>query len=368
MTRENLSGTNSVEAKWGFENYREAKRWLKKTIQDSKKHAWRRLCDELERDVWGRAFQLVMKRGKVVPERRQSVWPKGRREGSQLPLFGREEVWTTVAQLKPGKVPGPDGIPLEVIKGVKDARADEVTGVMNFCLSRAQFPKCWKMAKLVLAEKPSNNENMEKSYRRICLINSAGKLYETLLKNPILRRSWIVFSLFGFRRDKKTIDALEIIEEAMALNNSRAYGNRGKIALLTLNELRSKNVSAYLVDVVQTYLSSRYVEAETVGRVRMWCGVPQESVLGPTLWNVLYDQILRVDLGEGREAIAYADDLAILMSASSKTVWECRLARAADAVSDKLRCMGLTLAPQKTELIILAGRRQLKNTYDMVIA
>ena len=37
----------------------------------------------------------------------------------------------------------------------------------------------------------------------------------------------------------------------------------------------------------------------------------QGSVLGPTLWNVLYDGALRVELPEGCSSIAYADDFGI---------------------------------------------------------
>lgn len=46
----------------------------------------------------------------------------------------------------------------------------------------------------------------------------------------------------------------------------------------------------------------------------MTAGVPQGSVLGPTLWNILYNcSILELDVPEGVTLLAYADDLAILI-------------------------------------------------------
>jgi len=39
----------------------------------------------------------------------------------------------------------------------------------------------------------------------------------------------------------------------------------------------------------------------------------QCSVLGPTLWNKLYDDLLRVRLPEGENYLAFADEVAIIV-------------------------------------------------------
>jgi hypothetical protein len=43
--------------------------------------------------------------------------------------------------------------------------------------------------------------------------------------------------------------------------------------------------------------------------------VPQGSILGPTLWNLYYDGVLRLQMPEGVQVIGYADDLAVIASA-----------------------------------------------------
>jgi len=42
------------------------------------------------------------------------------------------------------------------------------------------------------------------------------------------------------------------------------------------------------------------------------CGVPQCSVLGPTLWNLFYDGVLRLPVPDGIKLVAFADDVAVV--------------------------------------------------------
>lgn len=47
-------------------------------------------------------------------------------------------------------------------------------------------------------------------------------------------------------------------------------------------------------------------------------GVPQGSILGPTLSNLIYDGVLRLPLPGEVSIVGYADDLALLVVANSE--------------------------------------------------
>ena len=119
-------------------------------------------------------------------------------------------------------------------------------------------------------------------------------------------------------------------------------------------------VPKYLMRVLRSYLSDRMLIYNTLqGKKsrKVTAGAAQGSILGPDLWNISYDGILRLKLVDGCFMIGYADEIALVI-----------FARNVQQAQDSLRiCMlqtsvwreerGLSLAVAKTEIVMFTRRR-----------
>lgn len=107
-------------------------------------------------------------------------------------------------------------------------------------------------------------------------------------------------------------------------------------------------------------MSGRSITVRTNGgdeTVEIRASVPQGSVLGPALWNVVYDEVLRLKFLAGVEVVGYADDLAIIVTALTTNALETATSSAVDQIREWMAPNGICLAPQKTEATMLCVRR-----------
>ncbi|KAF0710553.1 Uncharacterized protein FWK35_00031647 [Aphis craccivora] len=88
----------------------------------------------------------------------------------------------------------------------------------------------------------------------------------------------------------------------------------------------------------------------------MSCGVPQGSVLGPDLRNLMYDGLLNIELPSDTEPIAFADDVAIVCTAQVPHILEEKLGKALQDVVTWMTNNDLELALHKTEAIVFTNR------------
>ncbi|KAL4100827.1 hypothetical protein QTP88_020856 [Uroleucon formosanum] len=265
----------------------------------------------------------------------------------------------------------------DALKIIAKRQPEMLLEIYNKCLEEGRFPTVWKRARLVLIKKGDKPPLEPASYRPLCLIDCTGKLFEKIIDNRVRdflksgTPSGLSENQFGFRSKRSTTDALAVVCKA-----AEDVGPRKETGMLSLDvqnafnsapwdkileAMKAKKLPTYLCQLVDNYLWDRtlYTQDQSGTEVPMQLssGVPQGSVLGPTLWNILYDDLLRVRLPGGARYLAFADDVAIIAQATDTIGLKNILQIAAEKTRDWMQNIGLHLALQKTEMLVITKTR-----------
>lgn len=397
LVRARKKNIPEVEIKQKEEEQRIIQTELKKAINKAKKDSWKDLCNKLEEDIWGEGYRIATKHlgkpelpcklhedeerkviEKLFPQADTDILTEEQEEISEVPIFTEEELRNAAARIKTGKAPGLDGIGPEAVKIAAEHMPKELLKMYNGYLVEGKFPVTWKEAKVVLIPKHGKEENASiPLFRPICLLSTTGKLLEALIKDrleaEIAEKGGISDRQYGFRKGRSTIQAVNFVMERckeaqqkwclfVAIDVKNAFNNASWSIIMSC--LRRIGVSAYLRKIIASYFSQRTAETKTT-RMKLTRGVPQGSVLGPVLWNIQYNGVLELRLPKGCEAVAFADDLGVLISAENENQLMAKANSVMERVKEWMERNSLELAPQKTEAIILKGPR--KSRDDIVI-
>ena len=116
----------------------------------------------------------------------------------------------------------------------------------------------------------------------------------------------------------------------------------------------------YLLRMIDDYLSDRWVIYEGDKwsfKEEMTCGAPQVSRVGPVVWNVMYDDFLRMDLPVGTRIVGFADDALVVCTADDFRILKLRINESLWRAKRSLDSSGLKMAPEKTEALLVTDRR-----------
>lgn len=384
-------------------DYKDAKKELRKAINRSKTRCWVELKLDIDRDPWGLGYKLVTRKlSSLAPVSAMSAdtmktivdvlfptHPDRENCETRVPTenfeaFTENEIKEAARSMKNKKAPGPDGIPPEAIKFTAQVCTGLLLDMYNACLRTGVFCARWKIARLVLIDKGKKSGTTPSSFRPLCMLDTAGKLLEKLLKPRLHKAIQEAGDLSnrqkGFRRGMSTVDAIEEVKLAVQKAWNRNAYSQEIVLLITLdvkNAFNSArwvdileamstefNVPEYLMRIIEDYLRDRKLQYTTTDQgqqlKKITAGAAQGSILGPDLWNVLYDGLLRADLPKEAFLVGYADDVAAVVSARTIEKATDVAQKVMSIIKNWMNLHGLELAEEKTEVVILSRRTSIK--------
>jgi len=264
------------------------------------------------------------------------------------------------------KAPGGDGITAKIVRSVWPIIKDELLRLVNHCLRLHIFPDCWKSA--ILLKGKGKDPLKLKSYRPVSLLPVLGKIFEEVICNLLEANigSRLSPNQHGFRPLKSTTTALNEVRDW--LENCERYA---LCSFLDINgafdnviwpklayDMVSLDCDPSLVKIAMDYLANRtatYNIGSECRTIRLTRGCPQGSKFGPRLWNITMDPLLKKMTLSGTHIVAYADDIALLVTCSTRNDIIGKTEKALEIVTAWADERGLNFSREKSVMVPLKG-------------
>lgn len=246
--RSRAKGNNREIANYRRE-YVIARKLLRNTIRKAKNNCWKELLRDIDTDPWDKPYRIVMNKLKprgvnplhLLNQRDVDLIVRGlfpdEDRGNVVNIYDDiiiddnidiepitdEEISEFIAKMCTRKTaPGPNGLSDVILLEIYAGASDWISKLLNKCIETGDFPKKWKIARLVLLRKKNSDGPDPSLYRPLCLIDDIGKLLERILaariNRVINRRERFQFNGLHKRQfgvNRTTCDAITKLENVV---------------------------------------------------------------------------------------------------------------------------------------------------------
>lgn len=288
--------------------------------------------------------------------------------------ISENDIKDIIRNLKPKSSPGYDGITTPDLKLTVDILAPSLVSIFNSCLFNGEFPECLKETIIIPIHK-DGDKKLCNNYRPISLLSILGKVFEKLINQRLLKfissTTKIDKNQFGFQKNSGTDAAL-----CQVTHKINQYVDIGEYVVVLFIDLRKAfdlvdhttlidvledlGIRGQTANLFKSYLSNRKVRTKVGDSyskdLHLIDGVPQGSVLGPTLY-LLYIDSLKC-LGLRGEPTIYADDTCFLYHGQTKEQLEQQVKSDMGVYMTWLEGLNLVMNVNKTNFMLFRPKKK----------
>lgn len=245
------------------------------------------------------------------------------------PVFEIHAVERVLLSLKPDKAAGCDQIPTTLYRSAAHILAAPLAHIFNLSIRSRKVPDAWKLSHITPVPKSSPPKKNE--LRPISLLPIPAKVFERLILDSGIRDTLVSCfgnNQFGGRPKSSTTLALIAIHDRitylldrpetsgaaiLAYDFSKAFDQLGhKIIIDTMIKLHLPlGFIQWTVDYLRNRLQAVRIHCCVSSPIRVTSGIPQGSLLGPYLFNIVVGTLHASDF-ESR-IIKYIDDCTFIV-------------------------------------------------------
>jgi hypothetical protein len=274
--------------------------------------------------------------------------------------------------------PGPSGHNYKLVKWAFSTTPSQFKALFEACLKLGYHPRMWKTATIAVVPKPGKDDySLPKCYRPVALLECLGKLLEKViakrLSYDITALHLIPTTQFGARPYSSTVDAglclTHDVEMAHAIGGVCGTVlfdiqgffdniNHGRLVAL----IRDLGFSPEICNWTASFLRDRTVRLRfnnyVSDTIDLELGTPQGSPISPILSIIYASPLLHLaKLWNNASMLMFIDDGNIFARAPTYELLAHKLRECYAACHSWCRMAGLTIEPEKTEVLFFSRRR-----------
>lgn len=241
-----------------------------------------------------------------------------------------KEVREIIIDMRADAAMGWDGISSKILKSCLSTLLPVITHICNISMSTGCFPRVFKQAVVHPIFKNGDKKSVS-NYRPISVLPAISKVLEKIINKRLIKYleslNLLAPNQYGFRRGKSTEDAVSSLTNhviskldkklkclGIFIDISKAFDTVCTSHLL--KTLETFGIRGHTHKIFENYLSDRTqcvkINDEISDLKPLNCGVPQGSILGPTLFLIYMNNLCKLSL-PNCSIFSYADDTALII-------------------------------------------------------